>query len=68
VGGPGEQALRAAVAPVTSAAEYHDKTATRQANPGAARLLDALGTADRNHLGTLVQVATKRGVEQPVLT
>jgi rubrerythrin len=59
-----EEALRAALTLETSAAEYHYKTAMKQANAGAARLLDALGTADRNHLGKLVQFAKKRGVEQ----
>ncbi len=60
-----EEALRAALTLETSAAEYHYKTAMKQANAGAARLLDALGTADRNHLGKLIEFAEKRGVEQP---
>lgn len=60
-----EDALRAALTLETSAAEYHYKTAMKQANAGAARLLDALGTADRTHLGKLVEFAKKRGVENP---
>ena len=60
-----EEALRAALMLETSAAEYHFKTAMKQANPNAARLLDALGTSDRDHLGKLVEFARKRGVEQP---
>jgi len=60
-----EEALRAALTIEASAAECHFKAAMKQANSGAARLLDALGTADRDHLGKLVDFAKKRGVEQP---
>jgi rubrerythrin len=60
-----EEALRTALALETSAAEYHYKTAMKQSNASLARLLDALGTADRNHLGRLVAFAKQRGVEAP---
>jgi len=60
-----EEALRAALTLETSATEYHYRTAMKQASAGTARLLDALGTAERHHLGKLVDFAKKRGVEQP---
>ena len=60
-----EEALHSALAFEASAAEYHYKTAMQQANPGAARLLEALSSGDRDHLAKLTEFAQTRGVEQP---
>jgi len=61
-----EEALGAALTLETIEAEYHLKASVEQANAHVARVLDALGTADRIHLGKLVGFARKRGIEQSV--
>ncbi len=60
-----EEALRAALTLEKIESEYHLRASVEQANAHVARVLDALGTADRIHLGKLVAFAKKRGIGQP---
>lgn len=69
------KALRSAAVPPTvaealgealrierSAAESHCRNALKLANPGIARLLDALGGEDKLHVARLVELAERRGI------
>jgi len=60
-----EQAVTVAFELEGSAAEYHRRTAMREANPDAARLLDSLGKADQFHLAGLREFAQRRGLPFP---
>lgn len=45
-----------------SAAETHFRATMKQANPDLAKLLNALGSGDKQHVETLLAFAKKRGV------
>ncbi|MEW6364325.1 MAG: ferritin family protein [Acidobacteriota bacterium] len=46
-----------------SAAEFHYRTAMKEANEEFARLLDSLGVSDRQHYTALSEFAEKRGIQ-----
>lgn len=57
------EALVEALRMERSAAESHCRNALKLANPGIARLLDALGGEDKLHVSRLVDLAKRRGIE-----
>lgn len=59
------EAIRAALALESGAAETHYKNALKAARPEIARLLDALGGDDTVHAARLRALATARAVELP---
>ena len=60
-----DQAVALALELEGSAAEYHYRTAMREASPDAARLLDSLGKADQFHVTGLRDFAARRGLSSP---
>ena len=57
-----EDAVRFAFDLETSAAESHYRNAIKLSHPELQRLLDSLGTEDRQHLDRLKSFAEKRGI------
>ena len=57
------EALTEALRIERSAAESHCRNALKLANPGVARLLDALGGEDELHVARLADLAARRGIE-----
>ncbi len=60
-----EEAVRTALELEAGAAERHYRLAMREANPDVARVLNSLGTADKQHGETLQSFAVKRGFLKP---
>jgi len=60
-----DEAVRLALRLERSAAEYHYRTAMRESNPEASRLLDSLGKADQFHVTGLREFAARRGIAIP---
>ncbi len=56
-----QEAVKTALELESGAAERHYRLAMREANPEVARVLNSLGTADKQHGETLEEFAVKRG-------
>ncbi len=57
-----KEAVRLALEFETGAAEVHIRSAIKQANADVSRLLDSLGTSDKQHVSSLRAFAEKRGL------
>lgn len=60
-----EEALALAFELENTAAEYHFRHVLRQANPAIGELLEKLGSADKQHLSRIMQLATRHNVLLP---